>query len=56
MGGNQHIMVVFQVMFSFIPYIFLYVIFAFFFFLIGPHLQHMEVLRLGVELELQLLA
>ena len=29
---------------------------AFFFFFLGPPLQHMEVPRLGVELELQLLA
>ena len=28
----------------------------FFFFFLGLHLQHMEVSRLGVELELQLLA
>ena len=31
---------------------FLFFVFAF----LGPHLQHMEVLRLGVESELQLLA
>ena len=30
--------------------------FIFFIVLFGPHLQHMEVLRLGVESELQLLA
>ena len=29
---------------------------SFFFSFLGPHLQHMEVSRLGVELELQLLA
>ena len=28
----------------------------FFFVFVGPHLRHMEVPRLGVELELQLLA
>ena len=32
------------------------ILFFFFFFLLGPHLRHMEVHRLGVELELQLLA
>ena len=31
-------------------------LFFFFFFFIGPHLWHMEVLRLGVKSELQLLA
>ena len=30
--------------------------FLFFIFFLGPHLQHMEVPRLGVEWELQLLA
>ena len=30
------------------------VFFFFSFFLLGPHLQHMEVPRLGVQLELQL--
>ena len=32
------------------------VFFFFFLFFLGPHLQHMEIPRLGVELELQLLA
>ena len=31
-------------------------IFFFFFVFLGPHLQHMEIPRLGVKLELQLLA
>ena len=31
-------------------------LFFFFFFFFGPQVQHMEVPRLGVELELQLLA
>ena len=31
-------------------------VFCFFFFLLGPHLQHMEIPRLGVESELQLSA
>ena len=30
--------------------------FFFFFFFLGPHLRHMEVSRLGVKSELQLLA
>ena len=29
---------------------------SFFFFFLGPHLQHMEVPRLGADWELQLLA
>ena len=29
---------------------------SFLFFFLGPHLQHMDIPRLGVELELQLLA
>ena len=33
-----------------------YTTFFFFLFFLGSHLRHMEVLRLGVELELQLLA
>ena len=32
------------------------VLFCFFLFFLGPQLQHMEFPRLGVELELQLLA
>ena len=36
-------------------YIYIYILFFFFGFL-GPHLRHMEVPRLGVQLELQLLA
>ena len=35
---------------------FLEVLFFFFFFFLGPHMQHMKVPRLGVKLELQLLA
>ena len=31
-------------------------LFLFFFFFLGPHLRHMEVPRLGVKWELQLLA
>ena len=33
---------------------FLFFSFIFFFFFLGPHLQHMEIPRLGVEIELQL--
>ena len=36
--------------------VFFFFFFFFFFWLLGPHLQHMEVPRLGVESELQLLA
>ena len=32
------------------------ILFFFFFFFLGPHLWHMEVPKLGVKLELQLLA
>ena len=35
---------------------FLFFIFIFFFCFLGPHLRHMKVPRLGVELELQLRA
>ena len=44
---------------SFVPFhLFLapFFFFFFFFFFLGPYLQHMEVPRLGVHLELQLLA
>ena len=33
---------------------FSFVVVVFFFLFLGPHLQHMEIPRLGVELELQL--
>ena len=36
------------------PYSFFLFFFLSFFFFLGPYLQHMEVPRLGVELELQL--
>ena len=39
-----------------IPSFLFFLSFFFFFFFLGPHLQYMEVPRLGVELELQLLA
>ena len=42
---------------DFIFYLFLFIFFVFFFLLfLGPLLRHMEVPRLGVELELQPLA
>ena len=40
----------------FFPSFFFFFFFFFVFFFIGPHLQHMEIPRLGVESELQLLA
>ena len=35
-------------------YVIFFVVFVFFFYFLGPHPQHMEVPRLGVESELQL--
>ena len=39
-----------------VPFFFVVCFFVFYFFFLGPHLWHMDVPRLRVELELQLLA
>ena len=45
-----------HVLFCFVLYFCGFFFLSFFFFFLGPHLQHMEVPRLGNESELQLLA